>query len=280
MYRGNMTAAATDALHERIVSDFLDPHVGADYGLSRAEKLDMVRRIKLAHSSIESATHWIYPLILGTQILSIPKSVEGAVIECGCFKGASTASLSIICAGAGRTLYVCDSFEGLPEDDGTRHRYPHFKVQGFYEKGMYAGALEEVKENIRDYGVLSPCKFIKGFFCDTLPGLNGPFVLVFADVDLASSMRDCIIHLWPKLVDNGYFYTDDSGDMEVVQLWFDEVWWQERIGGGAPGYVGSGCGLPISAGRCTLGYAQKIADVAVSYAEVPWLRYPNKSGEV
>ena len=235
----------------------------------------MVRRIKLAQSSIESATHWTYHLILGTQILSIPPAIEGAVVECGCFKGASTASLSILCERVGRTLYVCDSFEGLPEDDGTLHRYPHFKAHGFYEKGMYAGALEEVKGNIRGHGVLDVCEFVKGFFCDTLPSLDGPFALVFADVDLASSMRDCIIYLWPKLEDNGYFYTDDSGDMELVRLWFDEAWWQEHLGCNAPGYVGSGCGLPISADRCTLGYAHKVADSSASYARVPWLRYPD-----
>ena len=68
--------------------------------------------------------------------------------------------------------------------------------------------------------------------------------------------------------------------MEVVRLWFDEAWWQEHLGCGAPGYVGSGCGLPISPDRCTLGYAQKVEDIAASYSRVSWLRYPDKSNGV
>ncbi|MBN2310817.1 MAG: class I SAM-dependent methyltransferase [Candidatus Hydrogenedentes bacterium] len=277
MYRGHVANAAERLLEQRVVADFLAPDVGRDYALTRHDKAGLVRRIRHTHASVQSATHWTYHVVLAGQILSIPPSVEGAVVECGCYKGASTANLSLVCERTGRTLYVCDSFQGLPEDDAVVHRYPHFQVQGQYEKGMYTGTYDEVRGNIRRFGALDACSFVPGFFSDTLHTVPAPVAFVFVDVDLVSSMRDCIVHLWPKLIEGGYFYTDDSADMEVVQLWFDTPWWREQFGCPAPGYVGSGCGLPLSIGNCTLGYAQKVADYTAAYGRVPWLRYPDPS---
>ncbi|MCP4643405.1 MAG: hypothetical protein GY851_23360 [bacterium] len=279
LYRGNAVNALQHANEQRIVDSFVQSDVGADYGVTSADKARLVDQMRRVSAHVQSATDWTYHVVLAGQILSVPPETEGAVVECGCFKGASTSSLSLVCERIGRKLYVCDSFEGLPEDDGSVHSYPHFQAHGYYEKGMYAGALEEVQENIRQYGALEPCAFVKGYFCDTLADVPGPLAFVFVDVDLVSSMRDCIVHLWPKLIDNGYFYTDDSCDMAVVQLWFDSPWWSDHLGESSPGYVGSGCGLPIAAGNCTLGYAHKVADPTASYQRMPWLRYPDEDQE-
>ena len=83
-------------------------------------------------------------------------------------------------------------------------------------------------------------------------------------------MRDCIRHIWPRLADEGLVYTDDSCDMEVVRVWFDDGWWQTELGQRAPGYVGTGCGLPVSVNGSSLGYVQKIADVNKSYERGSW----------
>jgi hypothetical protein len=40
--------------------------------------------------------------------------VEGAVLECGCFKGFSSCCLSIACRRLGYPLVIADSFAGLP----------------------------------------------------------------------------------------------------------------------------------------------------------------------
>jgi O-methyltransferase len=204
------------------------------------------------------------------EILSVPPSVEGAVIECGCYKGAGTASLSLICKLAGRKLYACDSFMGLPEDESDAvHSYPVLKATTAYSKGLFAGSLPEVQSNVSHYGDISVCEFIPGFFADSLPLVGGRLVFGFLDVDLVSSMRDCVKHLWPLLVDQGYFYTDDSCDIEVVKMWFDKDFWQREIGCEAPGYIGSGCGLPgLSTSFSSLGYAVKVADPNKSFNPV------------
>ena len=156
------------------------------------------------------------------------------------------------------------------------HEYPHLGVFGYYQEGMYAVRLEEVKENIKRFGALSVCRFVPGFFADSLSALSDPLVFGFLDVDLASSMKDCVKHIWPLLVDGGVIYTDDSCDMQVVRIWFDDDWWQREIGAKAPGYVGSGCGLPLNPNSSSLGYARKVLNPEKSYRKISWLYYPDE----
>jgi O-methyltransferase len=275
---GHMEGKAAQALEELILCRFFNDNVGKPYQIDRSTKKELVRKIKLINKSIPSGTSWIYHIILATEILKLPASasLEGHVIECGCWKGASTASLSLICSLAGRKLIVCDSFEGLPDgEDQITRNYPHLRVFGYYRKGMYEGRLEEVKRNIENFGDISVCEFKVGFFNESLKTLRSPIVFAFLDVDLTASMKDCIKYIWPFLVDGGCIYTDDSCDMEVVRVWFDEQWWQKEIGEKAPGYVGSGCGLPINPDLSTLGYTRKVRNIAENYQRISWLYYPD-----
>ena len=278
-YRGNLNRGIRELLERRIVSELVDGEVGREYGLTRRDKLELLRRIQDVPKHIESATSWIYHVVLATKILSVPTQTVGSVVECGCYKGASTASLSIACEYASRRLYVCDSFEGFPEESGEAHHWLHFGVHGHYEKGMYNATLEEVKSNISRYGAISSCRFIEGLFADSLHQLQSPVVFAFFDVALASSTRDAIRGVWPKLVDGGYIYTDDSPDVEVMKIWFNDAWWKENLECPAPGYVGTGCGLPIRTGRCSLGYARKVSSPDDAYDRVGWLVYPGDKGE-
>jgi hypothetical protein len=225
---------------------------------------------------IPTATSWLSHVVLAERILNISPEIRGDVVECGCWKGGSTASLSLVCELVGRKLVVCDSFQGLPKDDtGIVHKYPHLGVYGYYQEGMYSSPLEEVKHNIEHFGSLSVCQFLPGFFSESLKALNKPMVFAFLDVDLASSMKDCLKYIWPLLIDGGIIYTDDSCDMEVVKVWFNESWWKTEIGASAPGYVGSGCGLPLNPSFSSLGYAQKVINPERIYKRVQWLCYPD-----
>lgn len=257
-----------------VVRRFLESDIGRHYNVSRRAKLDLLREFQTIHRHVTSATSWLYYVVMAGEILSVPPSVQGDVIECGCYNGASTASLSLVCNLVRRRLYVCDSFVGLPEDEaGAVHTYPALRATTTYSKGLFAGSLPEVQRNIASYGDLSVCEFVPGFFADTLPLIKKTLVFGFLDVDLASSMRDCVKHLWPLLVDQGYFYTDDSCDIELVKVWFDKDFWQRELGYEAPGYVGSGCGLPaLSASYSSLGYAVKVANPDKSFSPVKfWL---------
>ncbi len=269
-------AVSRDAVDSHIenyfINEFISNDYGSAYGITSVQRGELVAQMRSVLNSVPSATRMLYHVALARELLKIPPSVHGDVIECGAFKGASSASLSLVCKLVGRKLWVCDSFSGLPvsEAEITRN-YPHLKVYGQYRQGMYSGALAEVQENIRRHGHLESCEFVQGIFSETLPGFSAKLVFAFIDVDLTSSMQDCIKHLWPKLVDEGFIYTDDSCDMEVVRVWFDDAWWQRELGQRAPGYVGSGCGLPLSVNNSSLGYVQKVSSVQKSYDQAAFL---------
>ena len=60
-------------------------------------------------------------MAIALKILETPPDVEGAIMECGTFKGGCAANLSIIAKITNRKLLIYDSFEGLPESvEGDR----------------------------------------------------------------------------------------------------------------------------------------------------------------
>ncbi len=127
--------------------------------------------------------------------------VQGAVLECGCFKGGSSICLSWVCNRLGLKLYVADSFEGLPDSDNE-----------YYNKGSFAASLEEVRSNIETFGKIENVEFIKGFYSESLKGFNEKLMLIWLDVDLRTSVLDAMQYAYPNLVDNGVIFCDGLGE--------------------------------------------------------------------
>ena len=122
---------------------------------------------------------------------------------------------------------------------------------------MYKGTKEEVVENLKNYGELDICIFREGYFKNSLKKHNEKIDLLFLDVDLLESTKECIINLWNFIVDEAYTFSDDACDMNVVSIWFDNEWWQKNLKCNAPGYIGSGCGIPLGGKYTSLGYTIK-----------------------
>lgn len=238
----------------------------------------LLKRFDTINDTIPSATNTLIHATLANEILAIDPNLPGDVIECGCYKGASSAALSIVCAITNRKLIICNSFEGLPDDGGCLHIGIHARTYGYYERGMWAATRQEVEANIRAHGELSVCSFIEGYLKDSLTALRGPIVFAFFDVDLESSTRDALSYVWPLLADNCAIYTDDAADMACVVPFFDEAWWQKNFASKAPGFVGSGCGLPSAPAIASIGYTRKQAGSA-GLTRVPWLIYPDQRSE-
>ena len=171
---------------------FLNSNVGWEYGVGLREKLLLMRKVRRNATRLTSATGWLEQLTLVAHILALPKSLKGEVVECGCYKGASTSSLSLACEMTGRRLIVCDSFEGLPEvaENDRLHVSLQLRRYETYKKGEFKGGLEEVKENVSRFGAIGVCEFVKGYFEDTLGGLDGRCALIFLDVDLHKFAQD------------------------------------------------------------------------------------------
>jgi O-methyltransferase len=226
----------------------LDERIGHEYGITREQKIDLVLQFVENVRHIECASAWEEHLEMAAYLLKLPPSVKGAIVECGCYKGASTVNLSLVCSLIDRKLIVCDSFRGLPEPEQNDvfHEAPYTDYRVCYEKGMYSSGLEEVSENVRKFGCIQSCSFVEGYFEQTLPRLDiPPLVMVFLDVDLKSSLRTCLKYLWPKLVPDAKLYSHEAQDLDFVSLFFDREWWSSMFGQPAPGFIGAGTGLPL-----------------------------------
>ncbi|NQT24368.1 class I SAM-dependent methyltransferase [candidate division KSB1 bacterium] len=162
-------------------------------------------------------------------ILSIPNGMKGVVVEAGCFKGSSTAKFSLAADLADRELVVCDSFEGIPENEEEHGRDIFGKSAGFAQ-GTYRGGLDEVKANVSQFGKISCCRFIKGWFDDTLPQFNEPVAAAYLDVDLVSSTKTCIQYFYPLLQSGGALFSQDGHLPLIIQLFQDKIFWQDEIG--------------------------------------------------
>jgi len=220
------------------------PKVHPGYGISWRKRIWLGFRFWRNHSRVTSGTSWRAHLIMAMKLLEIPPGVAGAVVECGCWKGGATVNLSLICEMTGRTLKVYDSFEGLPPPrNGDAIAQRTFR-QGFIP-GIFCGTLEEVTANVRKYGAIDVCEFHKGWFEDTLPDHTGEIVLMFLDVDFYASLRDCLLNLWPRLVDGGFVFLDEYLNIPYCAVFYSEKFWSRYFSCAPPGLVGTGTGVQV-----------------------------------
>ena len=241
------------------IEEFIYSDIGKEYNLNENDKLKIIERIQIALSKMESATSLEVQLELGKKILSLENQNKDFIVECGAYKGASSVALSIFSKIVNRKLIVYDSFEGLPKDNDQLEgrNYPHLRVTGEYKEGMYKGSLEEVENNLKYFGEFENCILRKGNFNDILKNHEEKIDFLFLDVDLVESTFDCIKYLWPYIKDDKYIFTDDACDIDVVSVWFNKDWWISNFNCSPPGYVGSGCGIPLGGNFSSLGYSIK-----------------------
>ena len=206
---------------------------------SPTQRLDLVRRLRLAHAGINCAHthHEIVSMI--DVILALPSSRPGCIVEAGCFKGGSTAKLSIAAKIAGRKLVVFDSFEGLP-DNRESHDHDIFGLGVQFEGGKYSGQLAEVAFNVERFGEPSVCEFRKGWFEDSMPDFHEPVALAFLDVDLASSTRTCLRYLYPLLTPGCSIFSHDGHLPLCIQAMDDSEFWEREVGFPKPAIPGLG----------------------------------------
>ncbi len=91
------------------------------------------------------------------------------LLEAGVWRGGTAIFMRAVLEAYGdedRTVWLADSFEGLPKPDPT---YPADSGDRMFEATGFAVSVDEVKANFRRYGLLDDrVRFIKGWFKDTL----------------------------------------------------------------------------------------------------------------
>jgi O-methyltransferase len=142
----------------------------------------------------------------------IKNHVPGDLIETGVWRGGSVIFMRALLKAYGvkdRTVWVADSFEGLPKPNAAK--YSADAGDRLYCVKELAVSLEQVKANFAAYGLLDDqVRFLKGWFKDTMPVAPIQKLAVLRlDGDLYESTIDVLKYLYPKLSVGGYLIVDD-----------------------------------------------------------------------
>lgn len=218
---------------------------------------DLLKRFARIQKKITCGHSPFQFVLMAEYILDL--DVSGPIVECGCYKGGSTAKLALLAKHTQRKLYVFDSFQGLPEPKDEKEAYVKQDRESGqkykFQAGQYVGTLDEVKNNVAQFGILDVCEFIPGFFSESLAAFSVEPAFVFIDVDLVSSARDCLKILWPLLKPGGFFFTHEAMYPSYIEGILDREWWRENLDQCPPVIFGAGSGLSPVAD--TIAYMRK-----------------------
>jgi len=156
----------------------------------------------------------------------IERAVPGDLIETGVWRGGATIFMRGILEAHGvrdRTVWVADSFEGLPRAD--TERYPADTGGALWHLAdRLAISLEEVQGNFERYGLLDDqVRFLEGWFKDTLHTVPDPqWAVIRLDGDMYGSTMEALTALYPNLTSGGYVIVDDYSAIDVCRRAVDD----------------------------------------------------------
>jgi O-methyltransferase len=153
----------------------------------------------------------------------LEEGVRGDFIETGVWRGGVTIFMRGVLEAYGvrdRTVWVADSFKGLPPPDAARYPADAGDIQ--HEIDVLSVTVEEVRANFATYGLLDDqVRFLPGWFEETLP--KAPIerlALLRLDGDMYQSTWDVLSNLYPRVAPGGYVIVDDyalPGCRQAVQ---------------------------------------------------------------
>jgi predicted O-methyltransferase YrrM len=139
--------------------------------------------------------------------------IPGDVVECGTARGGSAALLGMAIREAGypRTLWVFDTFEGIPPPTSAD---PDHDIAALYT-GDFRGEIDQVRDLFKRVGILDHSRLVKGLFQDTVPRCEvGPIAVLHLDGDWYESVKVCLDHLYDRVSPGGVIQIDDYGHWE------------------------------------------------------------------
>jgi O-methyltransferase len=159
------------------------------------------------------------------------KGVPGDLIETGVWRGGATILMRGILAALGdvnRTVWVADSFEGLPKPSG---RYDEDLDLELWRRSELAVSEQAVRANFQRYGLLDrQVRFLTGYFQDTL--IDAPLeqlAVARLDGDMYESTIVALDALYPKVAIGGYVIIDDFGDIRACRQAVEDYRHEHRI---------------------------------------------------
>lgn len=216
-FLGALLAKVSGNVFRRTAVDASQRYIGKDWP-AEAETMIGMRRLDQLQACIASV---------------LENAVPGDLIEAGAWRGGAAIFMRAVLKAHGdatRTVWVADSFQGLPKPDG---RFAQDRGDSHWRfQNILAVSLDEVKENFARYGLLDDqVRFLPGWFKDTLP--DAPIhrlAVLRADGDMYSSTTDILETLYPKVSPGGYVVIDDYGAVPACKKAVDDYRAKYAIG--------------------------------------------------
>jgi O-methyltransferase len=196
--------------------------------------------IRLVRPYTRTSKDKLHALVSSTRYIS-RHGIEGAVVECGVWRGGSMHAVARVLDGLGdhsRDLYLFDTFDGMTEP--TEHDLRTGDLRSARElmdesqkatKGIWAYAsLEDVRAGFETVPYpVERLHYVQGKVEDTVPG-QAPqqIALLRLDTDWYESTRHELDHLYDRLVSGGVLIIDDYGSWQGSAQATDEF--LERTG--------------------------------------------------
>lgn len=150
--------------------------------------------------------------IKNLQLCELFKNIEGAIVECGTWRGGMIAGIGDI-LDSNRVYYLFDSFEGLPEpkeiDGNSAVEYTLNTDSEFYFNNCTAS--EESAKEAMSTSRAENYYIVKGWFNESLTkfDVSKKIAILRLDADWYDSTMDCLDTLYDSVTPGGVIIFDD-----------------------------------------------------------------------
>lgn len=143
--------------------------------------------------------------VILNELLKTIETVDGDVVEFGCFQGTTSVHLAHFLAPTDKRLYVYDSFAGLPAKT-AKDASPAGEQ---FKEGELFATKKQLILNFKKSRV--PLPTIKKAWFSDLVATDVPDTISFAflDGDYYDSVLDPLKLIWPKLAEGAVVVVDD-----------------------------------------------------------------------
>jgi hypothetical protein len=135
--------------------------------------------------------------------------LDGSFAEFGVYRGGCA---YMVLTGspprAGRSFYLFDTFQGIPESNLTSE-----EVAAGFAGRLANTSLDEVHERLDRWK--AQLQFVVGDIFKTLPETEtGPLAFAHIDLNAAAPTDLALRYVWPRLISSGIVVFDDYGFMQ------------------------------------------------------------------
>lgn len=182
------------------------------------DKIDFNEQFKYENGFyLTAATQRIAKFSAHLELFKRALKVDGDIVECGVFKGASLSRFvkfrSVFEGSCARKIIAFDIFGDFPEQP-THDLDTAKRLEFIKEAGSESIEMEDLKAIFERLGLYKNIQLIKGNILETVPKYkikneSSKIAMLHIDVDLYEPTKVCLDMLYPLVVNNGIVILDD-----------------------------------------------------------------------